>query len=247
MLTTYGIERECFITNPLGRIVPSIGLLLTKVHELAEARKIPKKLFSYELFAGQIEDRTPPCSSLKEVEEALILNKHILLEAANELGLSFDFSEIVDVDRITSLEVNPFDIRHKEIWQTISHERKVAASIVAAVHIHISVMEEDVARILNRCRENVIERLVDIGDHSSRRRIDTYRIMSETTGVPPIFSDFASVTKYIATKDGEKNVWDLVRYKPSTGTIEFRMFGTTPRTEEILGYIQSCVDILNNL
>jgi hypothetical protein len=47
----------------------------------------------------------------------------------------------------------------------------------------------------------------------------------------------------ITSKGGEKNVWDLVWYKPSTKTVEFRMFGVTPNVEEILGYIKACCDV----
>ena len=73
-MKTYGIERERFIMNSLGQIVPKIGILLPKVHELAKRKGLPEKLFTYELFAGQIEDRILPYSNLKELKKALKKN-----------------------------------------------------------------------------------------------------------------------------------------------------------------------------
>lgn len=242
-MRTYGVERERFIVDYSGQIVPRIGILLPRVHEIARDNGLLESLFTYELFAGQIEDRTLPYGSLEELERAMILNDRIMSEAASQFGLAFECSEVVEASRITSLEVNPFDPRHKSIWQSAPLERRTAASIVAAVHVHMSVAEGEAVRLLNFCRRNVIDDLIDIGDHSNRRRINAYRAMAETEGVPPMFSSFAEVLKYIDAKGGEKNVWDLVRYKRSTGTIEFRMFGTTQNVQEALGYVKACIDV----
>ncbi len=242
-MRTFGIERERFILNAQGKIVPAIQELLPCVHQIACERGVPKNLFSFELFAGQVEDRTPPCQDLDEVKEALLVNDKILLEAARTLKLSFDYSEFIEEERVVAFEVNPFDKRHQEIWASISHEKRIAASLVSAVHVHISVNEKEAVRILNLCRKNIIDHLICIGDHSGHKRINVYRIMAETDGVPPMFADFSEIVTYIASKGGEKNVWDFVRFKPSTGTIEFRMFGSTPSVEEILGYVNACRDV----
>ncbi len=242
-MRTFGIERERFIVNSTGKIVPAIGKLLPRIHQVAKQQKVPEKLFSFELFAGQVEDRTPPCKNMKEIKDALEINDDIMLKAANDLGLLFDHSEIIKESRIAGLEVNPFSSRHYNIWASISHERRLAASIVAAVHVHVSVSNEEAVEIINLCRKNVINSLVRIGDHSNFRRINAYRIMAEDDGIPPMFSSFSEITEYIVSKGGEKNVWDLVRFKPSTGTIEFRMFGATPSIKEIVGYIQACCDL----
>lgn len=244
-MKTFGIERERFIVNSNGKIVPAIGRLLPRVHQIAQQRAVSEELFTYELFAGQVEDRTHPCQELQSLEKALMVNDKILLEAANSLGLSFDHHEFAEEGRITTLEVNPFDSRHQDIWASISHKKRVSASVVAAVHIHISVNNEDVVSVLNLCREDIINKLIRIGDHSNFRRINAYRSMAETNGVPPTFSTFSEVMDYIASKGNEKNVWDLVRFKPSTGTIEFRMFGATSSITEIIGYVRACHDLIS--
>ncbi len=242
-MKTFGIERERFIMNSLGQIVPKIGILLPAVHKLAGENSLPESLFTHELFAGQIEDRTLPCRNLKELRSALITNDQIMSDVASQLGLTFDYSEFMETSRITALEVNPFDSRHQEIWQAISPERKIAASIVAAVHVHISADEDEAVKLINFCRENVIDALIAIGDHSNRMRINAYRSMAETTGVPQVFASFADIMSYINAKGGEKNVWDLVRYKPSTKTIEFRMFGATSNVDEVLEYVKVCLNL----
>ncbi len=239
-MQTYGIERERFIVNASGRIVPAIGELLPRVHDLARAKGVSTDLFSHELFAGQIEDRTPPCKTPQEIAGALELNDAIMNVAAHQLGYTLECSEIVDDARFTSLEVNPFDARHQAIWQAIPLERKIAASVVAAVHVHLSVTEEEAVELLNLCRPEVIEKLINIGDHSGRRRITVYKVMAQTEGAPPRFSSYANLMEYIDSKGGEKNVWDLVRYKPSTKTVEFRMFGATRDIHEVLGYVEAC-------
>ncbi len=242
-MQTYGIERERFIVNAQGKIIPVIGKLLPCTYQIANGQGVSERLFSYELFAGQIEDRTPPCYDLEAIKTALQINNKILLEAACAFELSFDHSEFVEEERVAAFEVNPFDERHQKIWASIPHERRVAASVVAAIHVHISSSKDEAVRILNLCRENVINYLIRVGDHSSLKRINAYRTMAETDGVPPMFSDSSEVMNYITSKGGEKNVWDLVRFKPSTGTVEFRMFGATSSIEEILGYVDACRDV----
>lgn len=240
-MRTIGIERERFIVNAQGRIVPEIGRLLPKIHECAAKNGLDPELFTFELFAGQVEDRTPPCNNEAEVRLALVRNDHAMIEAAYELSLAFDYSEMADEERVERFDVNPFNERHARIWAAISKERRVAASQVAAIHVHLAALPHEAVSVLNKCREDVVEQLVVLGDHSGLRRMRAYQAMAETNGVPPVFTSFDAVMNYIDLKGGEKNVWDLVRYKPSTKTVEFRMFGTTPNIEEVLGYIDACL------
>ena len=242
-MRTFGVERERFIVNSRGKIVPMIGKLLPYVRKIAHKRGLPEGLFGFELFAGQIEDRTLPCRNFKEIRNALSANDGILYRAADDLNLTYDYSEFIEAEKITVFKVNPFSKRHKKIWASISNSRRISASIVAAVHIHISASEEEAVRILNSCRKDVVDRLISIGDHSQLRRINNYRLMAETNGIPPLFRSFTELTRYIESKGGEKNVWDLVRYKPSTKTVEFRMFGATQKVEEIIEYIKACLDV----
>lgn len=244
--TTVGIERERFIVSRANnKVVPAIGTLLPKIHMMAEQRGVHSCLFDYELFAGQIEDRTLPFNSLSALKEALMESDALMNEVASQDNLKFDFSEFIDENQISVLQVNPFNQRHKSIWQSLSLERKLAASRVAGVHVHLAATEESTVKLLNVCRKETIERLIKIGDHSDGKRMNAYTTMSQTNGIPPTFSNFQEVMKYIGEHGGEKNVWDLVRYKPSTKTVEFRMFGSTESVDEVIGYVKVCLGLMD--
>lgn len=247
MDTTVGIERERFIVDAATRkIVPAVGVLLPRVQDLSRRQGLPVSLFGYELFAGQIEDRTLPCHSFVELQSALAANDALLNFVASQDSLGFEFCEFAEEHQIAGLEVNPFDQRHSKIWRSISAERRLAASRVAATQVHLAVNETQAVALLNACRNEVIEMLIKIGDHSQGRRIDAYRTMAQSDGVPPQFSNFAELMTYIEKKGGEKNVWDLVRYKPSTKTVEFRAFGATGDINEVLRYVEICLKLLKD-
>ncbi len=248
MITTVGIERERFIINvSSGKIVSAIGELLPKVQKIAQERGISPKLFGYELFAGQIEDRTPPCKSLANLKRSLRMNDKILNELASQDGLGFTFTEFAEESEIGALVVNPFNQRHKKIWDEISPKRRLAASRVAAVHVHIGCEAAQALRLINLCDRSVIDRLSKLGDHSNGRRIAAYRIMTQSESVPPRFSDIGELLEYIKKHGSERNVWDLVRYRPSYGTTEFRMFGITPDIEEIIGFVRACLNLFKSI
>ena len=248
MNSTIGIERERFIVSRHnGKVVPAIKTLLPKIQELGQQKGLSASLFIYELFAGQIEDRTPPCASLTELHAALTANDAIMQEIALKNGLMFDFSEFIEEEQITKLEVNPFDHRHKNIWQSITQERRSAASRVASTHVHLAVTNEQALALLNACRKEKVEQFIKIGDHSQGKRIQTYRVMAGTEGIPPIFANFEEIMSYIERHGGEKNVWDLVRFKPSTQTVEFRMFGASGNIDEVISYARLCIELLDSI
>jgi len=245
MKTTAGIERERFIVDLRNdKIIPGIGRLLTSVWDKVQGNGCSTDLFGYELFAGQVEDRTPPCDSLEALRKALVANDNILNEAVSQFGWGFDFSEFAEEWRIRELAVNPFNERHKRIWASISPERRLAASRVAAIHVHIAIGKKLAAQALGLCDRETVNRLIKLGDHSQGKRIEAYRIMSQSDGIPPKFSSRVELMRYIQQHGGERNVWDLARYKPSTGTIEFRMFGTTGDIQEIIGYVEACLQVV---
>lgn len=246
-MITLGVERERFITDKIGRIVPAIGVLLPLVKKMSEEKGIKPELFGYELFAGQIEDRTPACASFCALRLALEKNDHILNKAAKYLGLGFNYSEFVDEAHLGKLEVNPFDKRHQKIWRNITLERRVAASQVAAVHIHLSTTIDQAIKLLNICCDGVVTRLSKMGDHSSGKRLAAYKVMTGCDSISPQFREPEDLLKYIESYGGEKNVWDFVRYKPSTKTTEFRMFGSTANVLEVLDYAKACFALLESI
>lgn len=240
MVRTYGIEREQFIVRD-GKIVTAIDELLPELHRICDANCLPRDLFGYELFAGQVEDRTEPKESVEEIIQALEVNDAILAEAGELLGLQFLAAEYVSEEDLGELAVNGFSERHQQIWEAIPYERKVAASQVAAIHVHVSVSPEQALRVLRACNRerHIMDGLNKVSDASGGKRLAAYRTMAETDGTPPFFSEVSELLSYIEEHGGERDVWDLVRYKPTTGTVEFRMFGTTASKETIKGCIRA--------
>jgi len=180
---------------------------------------------------------------LDKLRAALIINDEILEQAAIRHGLGFDFTEFVEDFQMKDLVVNPLNKRHSEIWKTIFSEQRLAASRVAAVHVHIATTATQAVSLINLCDKDTIARLSEIGDHSNGKRIAAYRIMTQSKSIPPRFVDVDELLKYIEGHKGERNVWDLVRYKPTTQTTEFRMFGTTEDIKEIVSYVEICLSL----
>lgn len=237
-MRTIGVEREWFITEN-GRIIPKIGMLLPKVWEQAQTNGFVKTQFGFELFAGQIEDRTKVSVSIFDLAASLTENERLLRTVSNSMGLDIFCKDYVTEEELGELVVNPFNERHQKIWAEIPKERKVAASQVAAIHVHISATLEEAVKILNACRKELIDELVALGDFSAGKRIQAYRVMAKTYGEPPLFKDGDDLMNYIFRHGGERDVWDLVRYKPSTGTVEFRMFGATENQAKIVEFAQA--------
>ena len=245
MKTTIGVERERFIIDPKTNIVvPAIDRLLPEIKHVSKIFGTSEDFFGYELFAGQIEDKTPPCVTLKNLRESLVKNDAVLKEVAGRIGLGLDCSEIIEKERMPDLKVNPFDARHKKEWRSYSPKMRRDISSLADVDVHLSVTENQAVALINFCRKRIIDRLIEIGDHSSGRRMNRYRFIIQSDGVPPVFSDFSHLMRYIESHNGEKNITDLVKYRPSIKTVEFKMFGATESVEEVVGYVKACLKLL---
>ncbi|MDP3052329.1 MAG: hypothetical protein Q8N42_02360 [bacterium] len=242
-MRTLGIEREWFITEN-GKIVPRIGEFLPKIWEQAQNNGFVKTQFGFELFAGQVEDRTKVSLSIGELIVSLSENEQLLRTVGRSMGLGIFCKDYVTEEELGELVVNPFDERHHKIWAEIPKERKVAASQVAATHIHVSASLEEAVKALNACRKDLIDELVGLGDFSAGKRIQAYRVMAKTYGEPPLFRGAEELMAYISEHGGERNVWDLVRYKPSTGTVEFRMFGATENQDKIIEFVRACQSVV---
>jgi len=63
-----------------------IGDLLPAAWKEAKKQGLPESLFTYELFAGQVEDRTLPCDSLVDLRMALEKNDEIIFWSCQNVG-----------------------------------------------------------------------------------------------------------------------------------------------------------------
>ena len=245
-MSTLGIEREWFITKN-SIIVPLIDEVLPVLCRIAQEGKISEKLFGFELFAGQMEDRSRVVANCDDLLASLTENELVLTRAEEELGLKFICTDFVDAHELESLRANRFNSRHQNIWARLPQSRKIAASQVAATHIHVGVEIEVAVKILNYCRWSVIRELAALADFSNQRRLDAYQVMAETSGESPLFENSRQLLAYINQSGGERDVWDFVRYKPSTGTIEFRMFGATRNHQTIRKLVETVLNLVDRM
>ena len=98
-----GIERECFLTNGTGEIVPIAERVLNSLGI--------NDRFGYELSACQLEDRVGPCE-INKVKKELLINEKDLVYA--EKKLNFKRLHLEVGPRNMPLDVYP-DERYAEL------------------------------------------------------------------------------------------------------------------------------------
>lgn len=223
-----GIERERFLINDKGKIVPRAEEFLKKIND---------SLWTYELSACQIEDRTVPTRKIVDIRKSLEENDQKAQCVADQLKLNLFFTEVADKDM--PLDVYP-DPRYLEITKTISRERLEAACRVAATQIHFGVGDIYKAIDLYNSLVGHLDCLCRMGDHSNGERLRLYRIMAQKWQ-PPFYENpdqFFQTAVKEGFADDPRNCWHLIRISKH-GTIELRMLGATENINEILEWINT--------
>ena len=222
-----GTERERFLRDKKsGLLLPRSALFLQSINN---------PLWTYELSACQVEDRTNPRKNKKSIVDALRANDVAGHTVAEQLGLRLCTDEVAEKNM--PLDIYP-EKRYLEISKTIQKAVLMAACRVAGTHIHIGVKNLGHAiRVHNNLRRHLDE-LCAIGDHSGGERLKLYKLMAPNWnpphyhGVKHLFR-VAQAEKFV---DNPRNCWHLIRISIH-GTVELRMFGVTENLEEILEWI----------
>lgn len=240
-----GIERECFVADLSGRIMPKAALVIQHVQKNGwrvngSSEKInPGDMLGYELSACQIETRTKP-SEIMEVMSALQSPDSGLRNSLQELGLQALYLEVAPDDMPLDVYPDPTG-RYAEITRAMSHEVLLAACQVAGTHVHIGMPDHDIAlRVYNRLTEHC-EELCRSGDGSSGKRLEIYRKVAPERD-PPVYKDWQDFFTAANKKGFAKNprdCWTLIRISIH-GTIEFRMFGSTDSLSQIKQWADLC-------
>jgi gamma-glutamyl:cysteine ligase YbdK (ATP-grasp superfamily) len=240
-----GIERECFLTDPLGNIVPNATSVIKHVEESGWhvdgdlEKSAPGAMLGYELSACQIETRTNPCE-IGGVASALRRIDSGLRNALQEIGLRALYSEVAPDDM--SLDVYPDPTgRYAEITRTMPREVLLAACQVAGTHVHIGMPNHDTAlRVYNHLVQ-YCEDLCRSGDKSQGRRLEIYQKVAPERN-PPMYEDWPAFFNVAQTKgfaNNPRDCWTLIRIS-THGTIEFRMFGSTNSLGQIEEWATMC-------
>lgn len=240
-----GIERECFVTDMNGHIVPKAPLIIEHVRKNGwrtdhlPNRTNPGDMLGYELSACQIETRTNPCE-ITEILSALQLPDTGLRNVLDELNLRPLHLEVAPDDMPLDVYPDPTG-RYAEITRTMPREVLLAACQVTGTHVHIGMPDHETAlhvynRLVGHCGA-----LCRLGDGSSGRRLEIYcKVAPERD--PPIYEDwqkFLDVANAKGFANNPRDCWTLIRISVH-GTIEFRMFGSTDSLNKIERWATQC-------
>ena len=244
-----GVERECFITDGGGNIVPAAPAVIDYVQRNGwrgrnepEVRIHPAEALGYELSACQLETRIGPCR-ITELAGALAWPDRELADSLRQLGLQALYLEVAPDDMPLDVYPDPSG-RYARIVETMSRERLLAACQVTGTHVHIGMPDHETAlrvynHVIGRCTE-----LCEQGDGSSGRRLAIYRKV-ELNPEPPSYEsweDFFSKALLKKFADNPRDCWTLIRVSIH-GTIEFRMFGSTSSLERIEEWANRCLEL----
>lgn len=217
-----GIERERFLMTPGGVIVPRAKEFLDLIDD-------PQ--WTYELSACQVEDRTRPRKTIAAIIRELERNNRAAVKILQKLDLHFAPCEVAPTTM--PHDIYP-DARYLEIAAHISREQLDAALRVAGTHVHIGMPNmKEALRIYNRVQKHIAV-LCFAGDHSHNERLRLYKTMAKNWYPPELKSThhFFEIARAQGFESKPRNCYWLIRISIH-GTIELRMFGVFPDTEEI--------------
>ena len=226
-----GVERECFLADDHGRIVPIAKKVLNHL-SISER-------FGYELSACQLEDRVGPCR-LDCVKTELEKNEAKVRRAEIDLGFSRRFTEVAPDNMPLDVYPDPTG-RYQEIVKDMPHDILLAACRVTGIHVHIGMPDHMTAlRVYNKAVQYT-EWLCEIGNGSGGKRLEIYKTMAPKFN-PLLYNsweDFYNVAIAEGFAYDLRKCWHLIRLSRH-GTIEFRMFGSTHDLDKITSWAKEC-------
>ncbi len=240
-----GVERECFIANKNGEIIPQAEQVLVKLsgqngYTVQESRgSYTPEPYGYELSACQIESRTKPVPLCNLHEELVQLDAR-LDWTLKDLGMYAIHTEVGPQEMPLDVYPDPTG-RYAKIVKTMPRHVLLAACRVAGTHIHVGMPNHNIAlhtynSVIEQCQQ-----LCAMGDHSEGKRLSIYKEVAQDCW-PPRYSDwesFYSVAVKNKFDENPRNCWFLIRLT-AHGTLEFRMFGATPSIDRIMDWATYC-------
>ncbi len=230
-----GVERECFLTDPNGTIQPISSLVLKQLNGNGH--------FGYELSACQLEDRVGPCA-LNMLAQGLEENDWLMAEAEKSLGFRRSYTEVAPVDMPLDVYPDPTG-RYQRITADMPREVLIAACRVAGTHVHIGMPDPETAMKVYHQAIPHLDELVRMGDNSYGERMQIYWVMAPDRmprHYPGSWHEFHEYARNAGFESNPRNCWHLIRISIH-GTIEFRMFGSTPDNAKIEAWARRCHEI----
>lgn len=223
-----GVEREYFLTDASGKPVPRSPEFLKRLNDPA---------WTYELSACQVEHRTSPSHSLRDIRSQLVSGQERGMKIALDMHTTLSSIEVADEDM--PLDVYPDDERYRAIVKMLPQATLRAACRVTGVHLHYGCTDiHDALRVHNILAPRLNE-FVALGDHSNGERIRLYREMAKNWQ-PPIYRSlrhFQHVAREQGFESNPRDCWHLIRISRH-GSVELRMFGMTASCDEIVSWVR---------
>ena len=229
-----GVERECFIVDATGVIVPEAVRVLNAIAPFDKREQV-----GYELSACQVEHRTGPCR-IEGLCDELVATDAILARGLETLPYDIRYDEIAPESMPLDVFPDPTG-RYQRIVSEMPVDILRAACRVTGTHIHIGMPDHETAlavydRVVPHC--DVLARL---GDRSGGERLRVYAAVATRTrpvqyGSWQRFYEKATAEGFA---DDPRRCWTLIRIS-THGTLEFRMFGSTAENGEIVSWAQTC-------
>jgi len=240
-----GTEREIFVANAAGQIVPMAEEVLKVLHNqnwCVRSSIDHIQQFGYELSACQIESRTKPCE-LVALGSELKLLQSTLDSTLNSMGLSSLYCEVAPDDMPLDVFPDPCG-RYQEISREMTRDVLLAACQVIGTHFHVGMPDHETAlrvynRVIKSCR-----RLCELGDGSAGKRLEIYSQVARNPE-PQAYATWEDFYKFAVANDfvdDPRDCWSLIRLT-RYGTIEFRMFGATDSVDTVLEWAKTCYSL----
>lgn len=245
-----GVEREFFLSNEKGEIVPFAYNVLNGIQSsgwcppsYAEHEHFNlDALVGYELSACQVETRTRP-RTLAQIYDELSWQQEQLFASVSKHGLCLNYNEVAPVTMPLDVYPDPTG-RYAKISKNMPHDVLLAACRVIGTHIHVGMgNHEEALRVYNRViKETSV--LCKLGDHSHGERLKIYKVVAPNAEPMPYdnWDHFFHVGQEAGFVEDPRKCWTLIRIS-SHGTIEFRMFGTTQSVAEVVSWVQTCHEL----
>ena len=228
-----GVERERFLCKE-GVISPMADKVCSR---FARDSRV-----GYELSACQLEDRVGPCN-LRSLRKRLQRNDGLIAAALEKEGLHDLFVSVAPEDMPLDVYPDPSG-RYQQLVKTMPAEVLSAACRVAGTHVHVGMPGHAAAlHVYNQLTDHFDE-LVKLGDNCSGERLRLYQVVASEYR-PPRYSSWDDYYTYALENgfvENPRNCWHMVRISLH-GTIEFRMFGTTPDHDQVVRWAKYCHEL----
>ncbi len=225
-----GVERESFLIRN-GRPVPIAVQVLPELPD--------RDRFGYELSACQLEDRVGPVM-LADLKSALAANDAEIARVERKLGFTRSRAEVGPVDMPLDIYPDPTG-RYRIIAANLPRDILLAACRVIGTHVHVGMPDRNIALAVHNHAVSHWRELVALGDGSGGERLRIYSQMAPDF-IPAKYPSWEAFREEAETKgfvSDPRRCWHLIRISKH-GTIEFRMFGTTPDLDRIVGWATEC-------